>query len=542
MFSRYLCSFSTSKLKTSSYEVLIVGSGIAGLSAALEIGKAHRTLLITKGEFTDSSSYQAQGGVAVALSPNDSFERHAADTIKVGDGLSDEKVAEIVAKEGIERMKEVIKLGVDFDRLNGDFDYSLEGGHSYSRILHQADQTGKAVIEGLKKHVESLRLLEIKERTMLVDILTISNKAIGALVLVPEGELEVVQANAVVVASGGVGEVYLYTTNPPVVTGDGIAAAFRAGASIADMEFIQFHPTALNWEGHRRMLLTEALRGEGALLVNQGGERIMEGVHPLKELAPRFVVVRKMMEELKRGNKLFLDCRHLPSEKLKRKFPFIWHKLKEYGFHLNNDLIPVSPAAHFCLGGVRTDDWGRTRIDGLYVCGEAAATYMHGANRLASNSLLEGLVFGWRAGVAVKESLKIEESSYMEERVRIDFENTPQKIRDFDLSELRFELTKKMMEKAGPVREGPSLRELIEFLTNRKEALYPSEISIEFFELANLWTVAWLISQAALKRKESRGVHFREDFPEKNDSEFLGHFIWKLGDNGVELEFHRKSC
>ncbi len=542
MFSRYLIGFSTTKLKSSYYDVVIVGSGIAGLSAALEVGKSQKTLLITKGNFTESSSYDAQGGVAVALSPTDSFKKHAADTIKVGDGLSDEKVVEIVAREGVEKIKEIIKMGVDFDRLGSDFDYSLEGGHTQPRIIHKADQTGRAIIEGLKKQVESLKLLEVREKTMLVEVLTISNRAVGALVLTPDERLEIIWAKAVVLASGGVGEVYLYTTNPAVATGDGIAAAFRAGAEIADMEFIQFHPTALNQKEHRRLLLTEALRGEGAFLVNQLGERIMDGTHYLKELAPRFVVVRKMMEELKKGNKLFLDCRHLPAQKLKTKFSFIWRNLSQLGFNMTKDLIPISPAAHFCLGGVRTDAWGRTNIERLYACGEVAATYLHGANRLASNSLLEGLVFGWRMGKTIKESLETDKSSFAVEEFKIGLEEKSQKMKNLELSELRAELGEVMMEKAGPLREGTQLSELIEFLNSRKEIFCSELISRDFFELANLWTIAWLISRAALERRESRGVHFREDFPEKNDPDFLGHFVWRLSKDGTEVEFHRKGC
>lgn len=541
MFPRYLLDFSTSKLKASYYDVLIVGSGIAGLSVALETGQSANTLLITKGDFTESSSYQAQGGVAVALNPLDSFEKHAADTIEVGDGLSDEEVVKIVAREGIERIKEVIRMGVSFDRSNSDFDYSLEGGHTQPRILHKADQTGKAVIEGLKKEVESLRFLEIREKTMLVDVLTISDRAVGALVLTPNQGLEVVWAKVVVLASGGVGEAYFWTTNPAVATGDGIAAAFRAGAEIADMEFVQFHPTALNQKGHRRLLLTEALRGEGAFLVNQHGERIMSGIHPLKELAPRYVVVRKMMEELKRGNKLFLDCRHLSPQKLETKFSFIWQNLSQLGFNMARDLIPISPAAHFCIGGIKADAWGRTSIKGLYACGEVAATYLHGANRLASNSLLEGLVFGFRVGKTVKKSLEIDNLSFSMKKLELEFEDKLQKVEKLKLSELRSELGKMMMEKAGPVREGSHLKELIEFLTERKEMFRLRLVSRDFFELVNLETIGWLIGQAALRRKESRGVHFREDFFERNDSNFLGHFIWRRSNNGTEVEFRRKN-
>lgn len=541
MFSRYLLCFSAKKLKEDHRDILVVGSGIAGLSVVLEISNVARTLLITKGSFFESSSYEAQGGVAVALSPGDSFEKHAEDTVKVGDGLSSEEVSRIVAREGLERIREVMKMKVDFDRLSGDFDYSLEGGHSRPRILHQADQTGKAIVEGLKKEVELRKNLEIKERTTLVDVLTFSNQAVGALVLTPEGELEVVWAKAVVLATGGVGEVYSQTTNPSVATGDGIAAAFRAGAEIADMEFVQFHPTTLNQDSHRQLLLTEALRGEGAFLLNQQGQRIMEGVHPLKELAPRFLVVRKMVEEMKRGNKIFLDCRHLPAEKLKTKFSYLWQRLCELGFNLDKDLIPVNPAAHFSIGGIKTDLWGFTGIKGLYACGEAAATYLHGANRLASNSLLEGLVFGWRVGKAVERELKSEQSfSRLALKEELKFEAKERSVAGLRLSELKVELGKLMMEKAGPVREEFKLKELIKFLEDNKGLVEVGLVSRDYIELANLWTVAWLIGRAARERRESRGVHFREDFPERDDSKFLGHFVFRRGEVDVKLEFHRK--
>jgi len=542
LFFRYLLGFSTDKLRSSLWDVLIVGSGVAGLSVALKLGNKAKTLLITKGSLSESSSYEAQGGVAVALSPEDSFEKHAEDTLKVGDGLSSEEVSRIVAREGIERIKELLKIKISFDRLNGDFDYSLEGGHSRPRILHRADQTGKAIVEGLKKELKRLNLLEVREKTTLVDVLTLSNQVVGALVLSPEGEPEIIRAKVIVLATGGLGEVYSHTTNPPVATGDGLAAAFRAGAQIADMEFVQFHPTALDQASHRRLLLTEALRGEGAFLLNQQGKRIMEGVHPLKELAPRFLVVRQMVEEQKKGNRVFLDCRHLPAEKIKTKFRYVWQRLEEAGFNLVRDLIPVAPAAHFSIGGIKTDLWGFTGIKGLYACGEVAATYLHGANRLASNSLLEGLVFGWRVGEAVEDNLKTASPfSYPETGEEISFEVKNKSKVGLKLSELRGELGKLMLEKAGPVRNEDYLKDLVLFLETNKQVMKMDFISRDYIELVNLWTVAWLIARAAQERRESRGVHFREDFPERNDSKFLGHFIFQRGEDHVELEFYRKD-
>jgi L-aspartate oxidase len=404
---RYLLRFDTEGCTQHVCDVLVVGSGIAGLTAALAASRTRKVALVTKGVITETNTWYAQGGIAGAVGEADSVELHLADTLVVGQGLCDEDVVRAVVGEAPEALADLQELGVGFDlEAGGEVALAREGGHSLPRVLHSGDSTGATIQSALTKALRSASQVDVYEQRFLVDLLTAGDRCVGALVLDTEtGGSEVFWARAVVLATGGAGQAYRVTTNPLIATGDGLAAAWRAGAEVADLEFVQFHPTALDHDAAPRFLLTEALRGEGAHLLDAHGKRFMLDVHPLAELAPRDVVSRaieRVMAEDGRNN-VSLDARHLGEEYLRSRFPTIWAACADAGYNLARDLVPVAPAAHYIVGGVRVDIDGRTTVPGLYASGEVTASGLHGANRLASNSLLEGLVFGARAAAAMRQ-------------------------------------------------------------------------------------------------------------------------------------------
>jgi len=394
---RYLVGFDTEELTQFSSDVLVIGSGMAGLTAAL--GAAARGLtvnLVTKGEVTDTNTWYAQGGIAGAVGEADSVELHLADTLVVGAGLCDEDTVRAVVGEAGVALRDLVALGVDFDHeANGAIDLHREGGHSLPRVLHSGDATGAEIQNTLSARVRNAERVTLFENRFLVDLLTAGDRCVGALVHDPTARrLSVFWADSVVLATGGAGQLYRVTTNPSVATGDGVAAAWRAGAELADLEFVQFHPTAFDSAATPKFLITEALRGEGAYLLDCEENRFMLGVHPLAELAPRDVVSREIVKVMQRCGRpnVWLDARHLGEPLLKARFPMIFETCLEAGYDLSRDLIPVAPAAHYAIGGIRVDIDGRTSVPGLYASGECACSGLHGANRLASNSLLEGLV------------------------------------------------------------------------------------------------------------------------------------------------------
>ncbi len=376
-------------------DFLVIGAGIAGLSAAIRLADAGSVLVVTKEELAESNTAYAQGGIAVAMGGSEDVALHLEDTVTAGDGLVNRDAARVLVEQGPERVEELLEWGTAFDRgaKTGELLRTREGAHSLSRILHaNGDATGREIAVSLLRHAREIPQIELVEWTTSVDLIVQDGRVVGATLLDGEGGLRVVQARAALLASGGAGQVYSDTTNPAVATGDGIAMAYRAGAAASDMEFYQFHPTAFSAQGAPRFLLSEALRGEGAYLVNAKGQRFMERYHPLLELAPRDVVARAITHEGMDGP-VYLDMRHV-REDLKARFPGISAFLAKQHLDLGRDLIPVRPAAHYLMGGVKTDVEGRTTLAGLYAAGEVACTGVHGANRLASNSLLEGLVFG----------------------------------------------------------------------------------------------------------------------------------------------------
>jgi L-aspartate oxidase len=492
---------------------------------------------VTKEELAESNTAYAQGGIAVAMGGEEDVALHLEDTMAAGDGLVNREAAAVLVTEGPKRVDELLEWGTAFDRYpegekehGGELMRTREGAHSLSRILHaNGDATGKEIAVSLLRHVREIPSIELMEWTTSVDLMVEGGRVVGATLLDGEGGLRVVRAGAVLLASGGAGQVYSDTTNPAVATGDGIAMAYRAGAAVSDMEFYQFHPTAFSEPGAPRFLLSEALRGEGAYLVNAKGERFMERYHPLLELAPRDVVARAITREGMDGP-VYLDMRHVASSPtardLQTRFPGISKFLARYRLELGRDLIPVRPAAHYLMGGVKTDVQGRTSLPGLYAAGEAACTGVHGANRLASNSLLEGLVFGALAAETMVAERPRAEAGLSAAPVVPSASVTSEAATERWIKELR----DLMWKYAGLLRDKGGLEQAKRGLVALAAAM-PKGLSRRAVEARNLHVVAELIVASALGREESRGAHFRNDFPLRD--EVAKHSVLQQG----RLEF-----
>ncbi|MGB7135334.1 MAG: L-aspartate oxidase [Acidobacteriaceae bacterium] len=505
-------------------DFIIVGAGIAGLRAAIGLASDNaRVLVVTKEALGESNTHYAQGGIAVAMSGEEDVALHLEDTVAAGDGLVYREAARILVEEGPLRVEELLRWGTGFDRENGKLMLTREGAHSRNRILHaHGDATGAEIGRSLLRHARSIPNITLREWTTTVGLLMEDGEAAGVSLLDRGGMVTHVRARAVLLASGGAGQVYSDTTNPAVATGDGIAMAWRAGAEIADMEFYQFHPTALSLAGVQRFLLSEALRGEGAWLRNSTGERFMEKYHPLLELAPRDVVARAITREgMRAGGEalpVYLDMRHVTSIDPHARFPGISKFLGEHGLDLRRDLIPVRPAAHYLMGGIRTDVHGRTSLKRLYAAGEAACTGVHGANRLASNSLLEGLVFGARAAEAMRGAEPIESKKPpISKQVPL---HEPR-----DLSAPLHELQQLMWVNAGLLRDAEGLRAAVAEFPRLSRAWRGGVLTRSVVEYENLHTLSRLTVQCALGREESRGAHYRNDFPQRDDPRFGKHSV-----------------
>ena len=524
---RYLLHFDTEGCVEHECDVLVVGSGIAGLTAALAASRTRKVALVTKGVITETNTWYAQGGIAGAVGEADSVELHLADTLVVGQGLCDEDVVRAVVGEAPEALSDLQHLGVRFDlEEGGEVALAREGGHSLPRVLHSGDSTGAMIQSAMTKALRSADGVDVYERRFLVDLLTAGDRCVGALVLDTETRgFDVFWARAVVLATGGAGQAYRVTTNPLIATGDGLAAAWRAGAEVADLEFVQFHPTALDHDAAPRFLLTEALRGEGAYLLDADGKRFMLAVHPLAELAPRDVVSRaieRVMAETGRNN-VSLDARHLGEEYLRGRFPTIWAACADAGYDLSRDLVPAAPAAHYLVGGVRIDIDGRTTVPGLYASGEVTASGLHGANRLASNSLLEGLVFSRR----IVRSLDASEAVELPGRVLTHGDDSEPAALDRPdgLSALR----DAMQNDVAMSRTDEGLRDAARTLETLSVLVDGESAEPADLELHNLTTVATLITHSAWLRTESRGCHSRLDFPARDDERWLGRTVLKRG-------------
>jgi L-aspartate oxidase len=511
-------------------DFLVLGSGIAGLTFALEAAKHGKVLVVSKKELTTTSTSWAQGGIAAVTEADDSSELHIQDTITAGANLSDKKIVEIVVNEGIDRVDELIKLGAIFDKENGKYHLHQEGGHSRRRIFHAGDATGWIILKTLLDTAKQNSNITFLENHFAVDLLTTREQidrsapvdtCYGAYVLDEKGTVKSIFAKKTCVATGGAGKVYLYTSNPDVATGDGIAMCFRAGVSVANLEFFQFHPTCLYHPQAKSFLITEALRGEGGILKRINGEAFMSKYHSLKELAPRDIVARAIDNEMKTHGEdyVLLDVTHKPASYLKEHFPTVYERCLSFGIDIATTPIPVVPAAHYCCGGVVTDEHGATTIEGLYVAGEAAYTGLHGANRLASNSLLEGLVFGKRAAIhAVKNCTSMVIREDIPAWNSGEATNSDEQV---VISQNWDEIRRAMWNYVGIVRTTKRLeraKHRVQLMAQEIESYYwDFKITPDLLELRNLTLVAKLIIESALKRKESRGLHFTLDFPELHE-------------------------
>ena len=498
-------------------DFLIIGSGIAALRAAPEVAGHGDVLILTKAGPEEGNTGHAHGGIAAAVGAGDTPELHAADTIAAGDGLCDPRAVQVLVEDGPRFVRELMAWGVRFDRApDGQPALAMEAAHSARRVLHAHDATGREIGRVLWDRASQLPRVRTQDHARVVGLVIEGGRCVGARFLTTDGRLAVAGAGSVLLATGGAGQVYHETTNPHVATGDGIAMAYEAGAEVIDLEFVQFHPTALMVEGQPRFLLSEALRGEGARLVNASGEAFMTRYEAAGDLAPRDRVSRAIVRESRRtGQPVFLSLERLEPDFVHRRFPLISEACRRAGLDLARDRIPVGPAAHYVMGGVRTDLDGRTTVPGLFAAGEVACTGVHGANRLASNSLLEGLVFGARAGRAMRTEAAPAPSSISAPPVSSGRTATRLNVDAVELSRVMWQDVGLFRDRDGLTRAVATLETAWQDLDARLRQNQP--LDPDDWRTASILTVGRLIARAALRREESRGGHYRADFPDRND-------------------------
>lgn len=540
---RYLVSFETLRVPHIFCDVLVIGAGAAGMRAALEAARYGQTLLISKGDLHESNSSYAQGGVAAVLDEDDTHDDHVADTLSAGAGMCDEDVVRLVVSQAAEQIEQMIEWGARFDRLGDSLDLTREGGHGTRRIVHaRGDATGREITETLARQVRAAEAIKVFDNCFIIDLLTDppaggpGATVLGALSWHERYGLQMLWARQTILASGGAGVLWRESTNPPIATGDGLAMAFRAGAALADLEMMQFHPTTLYIAGASRSLISEAVRGEGAVLLDKTGCRFMPEYHKDAELAPRDVVARAILSQMaKTGSTCaYLDVRPLGADRFAERFPGITEQCLKFDIDPGHDLIPVRPAAHYMIGGLSVDHEGRSSLGRLLACGEAACTGLHGANRLGSNSLIEALVFGRRCGEYAGKSLSDTNS-----RLAVsDIRNVNQAARrtELDLADIRNSLRALMWRNVGLTRTGQGLSETVEIIdfwcryVLDKEFFHPNG-----WEIQNMLTAGRLCGQSALARTESRGVHYRMDYPE-SDPAWRRHLRAQRGMDGLILK------
>ncbi len=527
---------------SSRADFLVIGSGVAGLRAALELSRSGRVLVLTKGHPLQSSSIHAQGGVAVAMSEEDDVAIHLTDTLKAGHGLCRKEAVRLLVEEGPQRIQELIDWGAKFDKADGKFAFAREAAHSRSRILRaRGDATGNEMVRVLIAEVMKQKRIRRLDYHFTVDVIVEGGRCCGALVLDEHtGRQFILPARAVVLTTGGAGQVYARTTNPPNATGDGIAMALRAGALLQDMEFVQFHPTALYLPSSPPFLLSEAMRGEGGQLRNNKGELFMQRYHQMGALAPRDIVSRAIWAEMAatKARHVYLDVTHLGAEFIKRRFPTIYATCLRYDIDITEEWVPVSPSAHYMMGGVWTDLNGATSVPGLFAAGEVTCSGVHGANRLASNSLLEGLVFGARAAltaVAYAARHKVPSLAAHEAALKTEHFGSVD-----DAEKIRNSLRRTMWGQVGVIRSGESLIRACAQLSRWAQLMAQPFSNRAALEVKNMVQVAQCIAEAALWRENSVGAHYRSDFPQAKRPGWQQHSRLSMGE-GFSGKKARKS-
>ncbi len=525
---RYLVPFHPKRVPHCFTDVLILGGGLAGLRAAIAVDPALSVLVVTKQDIRQSNSQWAQGGIASVLDPEDCFEDHIADTLRVGGNLCDPEVVEMVVRESPRRVQELIEWGTRFDLEEGELALGREGGHSHNRIVHAlGDATGKEVMRAVIEHSSTLPNLQTWQNTFTLDLLTYDGVCRGALIWNPQHGKTLVWAKQTILCTGGVGQIYRETTNPDVATGDGLAVAYRAGAILRDMEFMQFHPTVLYIAGSSRSLITEAVRGAGARLVDRNGYRFMPEYDSRAELAPRDVVSRAIVSRMEKSRhpNVYLDMSHLDADMVRSRFPGMRAICEKFGLDIARDPIPVRPGAHYMIGGVAVDLVGRTNLPGLWAAGEVTSSGLHGANRLASNSLLEALVYGAYTGEGASKAAQTDDEF---RALPLENERVADSTELLDLTDIRNSLKSLMWRSVGVRRASDALIEAAEDVEGWCKYVLPRQFyDPHGWELQNMLVVARLMIRAALVREETRGVHVRTDFPDTNDERWRKHISFE---------------
>ena len=542
MIQKYQINFKLDEIENISTDFIVIGMGVAGLTTALDLCSIGEVMLFSKDKVEECNTEYAQGGVAAVINDKDDFKLHYEDTIYAGSGLCNPKAVEILVEEGPKRIKDLISLGANFDKKVNNFALTKEGGHRKKRVLHAGgDSTGKEIratlFEESQKHPE----IKIKDEIFIIDLIKSNGRCQGVIAYdKKKDKLLAYKSTAVIIASGGAGQLFSVSSNPQLATGDGIAMAYRAGVEVIDLEMFQFHPTVLKIDGEDNFLISEAVRGEGAILRNENGNRFMDKYHKMKELAPRDIVASAIYNEIKKqkSNHVYLDARDLDSDFLIKRFPTIYKVCYRAGIDITKELIPVAPAAHYLMGGIKTNLYGETSLDNLFACGETACLGVHGANRLASNSLLEGLVFGHRVAKRIKDDfddLKFVNRNFS----KINYQkltNYNSKIDEKELSlKLKDEIQCLMTEYVGIVRTEKDLKYAFNKIKELMDYLNYNFQQIKILEVKNLIILAYLTVKSAIIRKESRGVHYRKDYPQKKDS-WKKHIVLKKDKKWSELK------